>query len=126
MTDNQKMRVSILANQFHAQNKSENPHIRSGKVFEEWYSTRGMLSNEPIPKEMLPTKEEYLEWDRQEAEYIAIHLKNYTTLLAYWEDAIGTPIEEVIAAVIAETRPCGCVEAQCNLFCPYYGTENCK
>ena len=125
MTANQNALIQILAHQFHIQNKPENPHIRSSKVFEEWYSTRGMLSNEPIPEEMLPTKEEYLEWDRKEAEYIATHLKDYATLLACWEDSIGTPVEDVIAEVVAGTRPCGYAEAQCSFFCNYYGLEDC-
>ena len=125
MTANQNARIQILEHSFRIQQKLENPHIRSSRVFEEWYSTRGLLSNEPIPEEMLPTKEEYLEWDREEAEYVATHLKDYATLLAYWENSIGKPIEETVTRVVAETRPCRYQEAQCSFFCNYYGMENC-
>lgn len=119
MTDKQKARVQILANQFIAKNKDINPHTRSAKVFDQWYSKH--QRNEPIPKEMLPGPECFTAWDDAMAKYIAEHLKDYGTLLAFWDEE---PIE-VVAEVVARRRPCRCEEAQCSCFCQYYGMENC-
>lgn len=122
MTDKQKVRVQILANQFIAKNKDINPHTRSAAIFDWWYSHHSR--NEPIPKEMLPGPEYFTAWDDAMAQYIAEHLKDYNTLLAFWDEAQGQP-REVIAEVVARRRPCRCEEAQCSLFCQYYGMENC-
>ena len=126
MTDNQHAHVQLLAEEFIHKNKDENPYTRGARVWEWWYNKHGRSSLKPIPKEMLPTEEDYLKWDCEEAKWIASHLNSYATLLAFWAWTKREPVKEVIAAVIAETRPCGCVEAQCNLFCPYYRTEECK
>lgn len=122
MTDKQKARVQILANWFIAKNKDINPHTRSAAVFDWWYSQH--QKNEPIPKEMLPGSEYFEAWDVAMAQYIAEHLREYNTLLAFWEETQGKP-KEAISEVVARTRPCRCEEAQCSFFCQYYGTENC-
>ena len=122
MTDKQKARVQILANQFIAKNKDINPHTRSAAVFDWWYSQH--QKNEPIPKEMLPGPEYFEAWDVAMAQYIAEHLKEYNTLLVFGEETQGKP-KEAISEVVARTRPCGCKEGQCSFFCQYYGTENC-
>lgn len=123
MTDKQKARVGILANQFIARFKEENPYSRGARVWEWWYSHHPRT--EPIPKEMLPTEEQYKIWDRKEAVYVVTHLKDYEAKLDYWQDMLGSPEEEAIAEEIARTVPCECREAQCNFFCPRYGMENC-
>lgn len=121
MTDEQNMRIAILSNQFVAKNKDGNPYIRAGKVFEWWYSKNPRDTE--IPKEMLPSKECFQAWDEAEAHYIASHLKDYNTLLAYWQESLGKPIEDIITRTVARTRPCECREAQCNFFCPEYNKE---
>ena len=123
MTDKQNMRLAILSNQFIARFKDENPYSRGAKVWEWWYSKH--QRDEPIPKELLPTEEQYREWDRKEAEYIATRLKDYEAKLAYWQSMLGSPVADTIAGVIARTVPCECREAQCSVFCPRYGMENC-
>ena len=61
----------------------------------------------------------------KEAEYIATRLKDYEAKLAYWQSMLGSPVADTIAGVIARTVPCECREAQCSVFCPRYGMENC-
>ena len=126
MTDNLKARIDILYNQFIAKNKDENPYTRGTRVWEWWYNKHGRDSLKPIPKEMLPTEEQYKEWDRKEAKYIAEHLRDYDAKLAYWQFMLNSPVADTIARVIAATVPCECREAQCSYFCPRYGTEYCK
>lgn len=122
MTDKQKAHVQILANQFIAKNKDTNPHTRSAAVFDWWYSKHS--KSEPIPKEMLPGPEYFEAWDVAMAQYIAEHLEEYSTLLAFWEETQGKP-KEAIGEVVARRRPCECREAQCSIFCCEYGKENC-
>ena len=126
MTDNLKARTQILANQFIAKNKDENPYTRGARVWEWWYNKHGMDSLEPIPKELLPTEEQYKEWNCKEAKYIVEHLTDYDAKLAYWQSMLNSPVADTIARVIAETVPCECREAQCSYFCSCYGTEYCK
>ena len=126
MTANQKARVQILENNFHANFDHVNPYIRANKVFQNWYSKH--TKEEPIPKELLPAECQFNYFNFLEAVYIASKLAKgleYSTLLAYGEYVKGSPVEEAVWSVIAETRPCGCAEAQWSLFCNYYGMENC-
>lgn len=125
MTDKLKARIQILYNRFNAQFKQGNPYTRGAKVWDWWYSQHGLTSQEPIPKEMLPTDEDYIEWDCKEAEWIASQLTSYNALLEYWESTKREKPREAIGRVVARTRPCEYREAQCNFFCQYYGTENC-
>ena len=124
MTDKLKARIDILYNQLMAKCKDENPHIRAGRTWEWWYSKHSYTV--PIPKELLPTEEQYREWDRKEAEYITTHLTDYEAKLAYWYSMQNSPVADTIAGVIARTVPCECREAQCSVFCSRYGMENCR
>ena len=123
MTSKQKTRVQILSNQFLIANKSKNPYIKGAEIWRKWYNAH--LYNEPIPKDKLPTEEELREFDKLQDIYIAEHLLNYETLIAFGESVLGKPTEKAVWNVIARTRPCRCEEAQCSFFCKYYGTENC-
>ena len=126
MTDNQKAHVEFYNWQFETKFKDKNPYILGAKVWEWWYFTHTIDSKEAIPRDLLPTDEQYKEWDCKQVEYVASHLKSYTDLLSYWAETKRKDLKDTIAGVVARTRPCGCVEAQCNLFCPYYRTESCQ
>lgn len=126
MTANQKARVQILANKFLAKHTDINPYLWGGDVWRDWYSTHPR--SEPVPEHLYPTEEHLRAFDILEAKYIAANLSKdseYSTLLAFYESVIGKPEEKEVYKIVARTRPCRCQEAQCSLFCNYYGMENC-
>ena len=124
MTDKLKARIDILYNQLVAKCKDENPHIRAARTWDWWYTKHSRAV--PIPKELLPTEEQFLAWEHKEAEYITTYLTDYNAKLAYWYSMKDSPVADTIAGVIARTVPCECREAQCSVFCPRYGKENCR
>lgn len=126
MTDNQKACVQFLSDEFDRIHKATNPYIKSGELFHSWY--RSHPSTEPIPTELLPTGEQFINYDIRQAIYVASQIMgnyDYGTLLAYEKWAQGKPIEEAVRSVVDAARPCECTERQCSFFCKFYGVEDC-